>query len=63
MSVGKIGEILHQLMVGLGYERYAIRATDLGAGAATQMAINHPEAVIAVHTSGTNPFLMNVPAT
>jgi pimeloyl-ACP methyl ester carboxylesterase len=61
MSVGKVGEILHELMVGLGYERYAIRATDLGAGAATQMAINHPDAVVAVHSSGTNPFLMNVP--
>jgi pimeloyl-ACP methyl ester carboxylesterase len=61
MSVAKVGELLHTMMVGLGYERYVIRATDLGAGAATQIAITHPEAVIATHMSGTNPFVMNVP--
>lgn len=61
MSVGRIGELLHRLMADLGYERYVIRATDLGAGVATQMAIGHPVAVAGLHTSGTNPFLMNVP--
>jgi pimeloyl-ACP methyl ester carboxylesterase len=61
MSVAKIGELLHTMMVGLGYDRYVIRATDLGAGAATQIAVSHPDAVIALHTSGTNPFVMNVP--
>ncbi|MFN0089033.1 MAG: epoxide hydrolase family protein [Acidimicrobiales bacterium] len=62
MSVGKIGELFHDLMTGLGYDRYAIRATDLGAGVATQMAIAQPAAVVAIHTSGTNPFLMDVPS-
>lgn len=57
MSVGPIGELLHALMVELGYDRYVIRATDLGAGVMSQMAIAHPDAVIATHTSGTNPFL------
>ncbi len=61
MSVAPIGDLLHQLMADLGYDRYAIRATDLGAGVMTQMAIGHSDAVIALHTSGTNPFLMNVP--
>ncbi len=61
MSVAPIGDLLHSLMGELGYDRYAIRATDLGAGVMSQMAIGHPDAVIAVHTSGTNPFLMDVP--
>lgn len=61
MSVRPIGDLFDQLMTALGYDRYAIRATDLGAGVMTQMAIAHPDRVLALHTSGTNPFLMNVP--
>ncbi|WP_420036101.1 epoxide hydrolase family protein [Streptomyces sp. cg28] len=39
----------------LGYDRYVIRASDLGAGVATGMAMSDPEAVIGLHMNGSNP--------
>lgn len=58
MSVAAIAPIMHALMTDeLGYERYGLRSSDLGAGVATAMAVNVPEAVIGSHTGGTNPFL------
>lgn len=64
MSVGRIAGLFTQLMDTLGYERYAIRASDLGAGVAPQMAIARPDAVVALHMSGSNPWmdLDNLPA-
>lgn len=62
MNTARIGELLHGLMTEtLGYERYAIRSSDLGAGVMSQIALAHPEAIIGLHTGGTNPWLMNVP--
>lgn len=62
MSAARIGDLLHQLMTeGLGYSRYAIRSSDLGAGAARQIALTHPEAIIGAHTSATNPYIGQVP--
>ncbi len=55
---GAIAELLHILMTReLGYERYAVRASDIGAGVAAALAMAHPEAVLALHMSGSNPFL------
>jgi len=54
----RIAEWLHRLMsTELGYARYAVRASDIGAGVAVALALAHPEAVIGVHLSGSNPFL------
>ncbi|MGW5733105.1 MULTISPECIES: epoxide hydrolase family protein [Streptomyces] len=39
----------------LGYDRYVIRASDLGAGVATGMATADPDAVIGLHMNGSNP--------
>jgi pimeloyl-ACP methyl ester carboxylesterase len=44
-------------MDALGYARYGIRASDLGAGVATPMALARPDAVVGLHLSGTNPWL------
>jgi pimeloyl-ACP methyl ester carboxylesterase len=62
MNTARIGQLLHRLMTEtLGHERYAIRASDLGAGVMSQIALAHPEAIIGLHTGGTNPWLMDVP--
>lgn len=57
MSVGRVAERLGALMDELGYARYAIRASDLGAGVAPQMAMQRPDAVLALHMSGSNPWI------
>jgi pimeloyl-ACP methyl ester carboxylesterase len=58
MANGPIGELLHTLMTEeLGYARYAVRASDIGAGVASALAMAHPEALIGLHMSGSNPFL------
>jgi pimeloyl-ACP methyl ester carboxylesterase len=41
-------------MAELGYERYGIRASDIGAGVAPQMALQRPEAVVGLHLSGSD---------
>jgi pimeloyl-ACP methyl ester carboxylesterase len=57
MSNGPIAELLHDLMTReLGYDRYAVRASDLGAGVAASLALAHPEAVVGLHMSGSNPW-------
>jgi pimeloyl-ACP methyl ester carboxylesterase len=62
MSVSRIATLVHRLMTQvLGYERYSARGSDLGAGVITQLALTHPDALIGVHLSGTNPFVMDVP--
>ncbi len=63
MSVARIAALIHRLMTEtLGYDRYAARGSDLGAGVITQLALTHPESLIGIHLSGTNPYLMNVPS-
>ncbi|SDS52564.1 Pimeloyl-ACP methyl ester carboxylesterase [Friedmanniella luteola] len=57
-SNAPVAELLHTLMSReLGYERYAVRASDIGAGVAASLAMAHPEAVIALHMSGSNPWM------
>jgi pimeloyl-ACP methyl ester carboxylesterase len=61
-SVGRIADLMHALMTDhLGYERYAARGSDLGAGVLQQLALKHPESLIGLHLSGTNPWVGYVP--
>jgi len=46
-----VAGLWHQLMRGLGYERYGAHGGDFGAGVATCMALSEPERVIGVHLS------------
>ncbi len=58
MSPGAIAPYMHKLMTDvLGYDRYGLRSSDLGAGVAATMAGTSGEAVIGSHTGGTNPYL------
>lgn len=62
MSVAKMAELFHTLMTEtLGYERYAVRGSDLGAGVIQQLALRYPDEIIGVHLSGTNPYVAQVP--
>ncbi|WP_129115715.1 epoxide hydrolase family protein [Halegenticoccus tardaugens] len=62
MSVAEMSEYFHRLMTEeLGYERYAARGSDLGEGVIQQLALAHPDALIGIHLSGTNPYLGEVP--
>ena len=52
----KIAEWLLRLMSDeLGYDRYGVRASDIGAGVASSLATAHPDAVVGLHMSGSNP--------
>lgn len=62
MSVARMAAMFHTLMADeLGYSRYAVRGSDLGAGVASQLAVHHPDAIIGMHTGGTNPWIQDVP--
>lgn len=50
-----MADLFHHLMTDvLGYRRYGIRASDVGRGVMTQMAIAHPDHVIGIHQSGSS---------
>jgi len=62
MSVARMASCFHTLMTEvLGFQRYAVRGSDLGAGVVSQLGLSHPEALIGIHTGGTNPWLGEVP--
>jgi pimeloyl-ACP methyl ester carboxylesterase len=62
MSVGKMAMLFSKLMTDvLGYGSFGVRASDLGAGVAQQLALSEPKKVTGVHLSGTNPFILQVP--
>lgn len=62
MSVPAMAPMFHELMTEvLGYERYGIRSSDLGAGVAAQMVLREPGAILGSHTGGTSPLLWFVP--
>jgi pimeloyl-ACP methyl ester carboxylesterase len=57
-----MADLFDRLMTdGLGYERYATRASDLGAGVSQQLALAHPDSLIGLHHSGTNPYVGEAP--
>ena len=61
MDVARMAGIVVRVMAELGYERFAGRGSDLGAGVLRELAVAHPDRLIALHLSGTNPYLGGVP--
>jgi pimeloyl-ACP methyl ester carboxylesterase len=55
MNAAGAAELIVRLLGELGYERYGVRASDLGAAVAPQMALLRPDAVVGLHMSGSNP--------
>jgi pimeloyl-ACP methyl ester carboxylesterase len=48
-------ELYPKLMLELGYERFAISGSDVGAGIATRIALRTPEHVVSLHISSVAP--------
>jgi pimeloyl-ACP methyl ester carboxylesterase len=61
MDLTRIADIVVEVMAQLGYPRFGARGSDLGAGVLQQLALNHPDRLIALHLSGTNPYLGWIP--
>jgi pimeloyl-ACP methyl ester carboxylesterase len=61
MDLAAMADIATGVMAQLGYDRFAARGSDLGAGVLQQLALRHPERLVALHLSGTNPYLGWVP--
>lgn len=62
MGIGRIADLLAKLLTEeLGYERFATRASDLGAGVSQQLALTHAQQLIGIHQSGTNPYIGQIP--
>ena len=61
MDVARIAGVVVDVMGQLGYDRFAARGSDLGAGVLQQLALTHPDRLVALHLSGTNPYLGWVP--
>jgi len=61
MDVARIAGVVVDVMGQLGYDRFAARGSDLGAGVLQQLALAHPDRLVALHLSGTNPYLGWVP--
>lgn len=62
VGVARVAELLAELLTErLGYRRVALRASDMGAGVAQQLALAHPELVVGLHLSGTSPYLGELP--
>jgi pimeloyl-ACP methyl ester carboxylesterase len=63
MSVSAMSALMLELLIDhLGYEKFILRASDMGAGVAKEMALSNPESVIGLHLSGTNPYIGDVPS-
>jgi pimeloyl-ACP methyl ester carboxylesterase len=63
MSEVAMAHVFHRLMTEtLGYPRYAVRASDLGARVAKQLAARYPRNVVGIHLSGAPPRAENPPA-
>lgn len=62
MSAARIAGLMTRLMTEvLGYDRFAGRGSDLGAGVLQQIALQAPDRLIGLHLSGTNPYIGQVP--
>ncbi len=62
MTAYQIALLLHKLMVEkLGYSKFMLRGSDVGAGFAKEWAISNPSNVSALHLSGSNPYISHAP--
>ncbi len=61
MDVARIAGTVVDVMAQLGYGWFGARGSDLGAGVLQQLALAHPERLVGLHLSGTNPYLGFVP--
>lgn len=51
VNYGFVATLWHDLMHGLGYERYGAHGGDFGVGVATYMALSQPDRMVGIHLS------------
>jgi pimeloyl-ACP methyl ester carboxylesterase len=57
MTVARMADLVEKLMTEtLGYERFAVRGSDMGAWVGGELALSYPESVIGFHRSGSAPY-------
>jgi pimeloyl-ACP methyl ester carboxylesterase len=62
MTVYQMAGLFNTLMTEkLGYEKFMLRGSDIGAGIAKEWAISHPSRVMGLHLSGSNPYVYQIP--
>lgn len=62
MAFYKMAGLFHKLLTEiLGYKRFLLRGTDLGTVIAREWSMTFPENVLALHLSGSNPFIYLIP--
>lgn len=62
MNVFQMAELYQKLLTEkLGYQKFMLRASDIGAGVAKEWSISHPQNILALHLSGSNPYTFQVP--
>ena len=62
MEPVRIADLFAPLMTdALGYNRFAIRASDLGLGVSRELALARPELLVGLHHSGTSYIIRSVP--
>lgn len=62
MTVYKMAELFQILMTEkLGYDKFMLRGSDIGAGVAKEWSLSHPTNVTGLHLSGSNPYVFQVP--
>lgn len=49
MNTFRVADLWHQLMLGLGYDRFGLQGGDFGANISTRLAFTHPENVVGLH--------------
>lgn len=63
MTVYQMAQLFQKLMTEkLGYQKFMLRASDIGAGVAKEWAISYSQNVLGLHLSGSNPYTFQVPA-
>lgn len=49
VDYGFVADLWHQLMTGLGYDRYGVQGGDIGAGISIRLCQKHPASIIGLH--------------
>lgn len=62
MAVHKMADLMQKLMTEtLGYDKFILRGSDLGAGVAKEWALAYPDNVLGLHLSGSSPYIFQMP--
>ena len=62
-AVHKMADLMQKLITEeLGYDKFIVRGSDIGAGVAKEWALAYPDNVLGLHLSGSNPYIYYMPS-